>query len=131
MTEILGFGFEDVVEKIECFRRSSHAAKHQRKVRLGGRPTRSQLDRPPQKIFGVAPASDPRSKLREHADRADIERVFLQVRLENSLGDVEAILIERHRCLDEPRMPAGSGRILGRHVGSVAPSASRRYAPFA
>ena len=87
------------------FGRASHAAEHQREVGLGCGPARRQLDRPAEQILGIAPAPDPRRQLGEHADRRGVERVFLEVRLEDPLGDVEPVLVERHRRLDQARMP--------------------------
>ena len=37
-----------------------------------------------------------------------VERIFLEVRLEDALGDVEPIFVERDRCLDQAGVPSGA-----------------------
>ena len=134
MAELVRLGRENIVEQLHRFSRASHAAEHQGKVCPRCGPAGRKLHRPAEQILGIAPAADPRRKLRQHADCRGVERIFLEVRLQHALGDVEPVLVERHRRLDQARMPmAASGR-LGCHVRSLgsprlAPSGSRRYAP--
>ena len=89
------------------------------------------LQRPPEQRLGILQPPDPRRELGQHPDRANVERIFLEVRLQDPLGDVEAIFVHRRRGLDEPRMPAA---ISGASVATLslvaapwplAPSASR------
>ncbi len=50
----------------------------------------------------------PSGKLGEHADRPGVERVFLEVRFEQPLGDVEPVLVQRHGGLDQAWVPMTS-----------------------
>ena len=72
------------------------------------------LDRAAKQVLGIAQPPDPRRQLGQHSDRRGVERVFLEVRLQQPLGDVEPVLVQRHRGLDQARMPAGRGE-SGRH----------------
>ena len=87
------------------FGRSAHSAEYQREIRPCGGKTRGQLDRPAQEVLRVAESSDPRGQLREHPDRRNVERVLLEVRFQQAFGDVQPVLVHRHRGLDEPRVP--------------------------
>ena len=115
------------------FGRPAHPAQDQRQIGLGRRPAGRKLDRPAKQVLRIAPPPDARRQLGQHADRRGIERVFLEVRLQQALGDVEPVLVQRHRRLDQARVQmVGSGR----HVATSQPSGrssrqavSRRYAP--
>ena len=131
VTKLLRLVREYLIKQFHRFGGAPHAAEHERKVRLRRRPAGRELDRAAEQILGVAPASDPPSKLGEHPDRRCVERVFLEVRFQDALGDVEAVFIERHRRLDEARVQAGADRRMGRHGLTVACAAARRYARHA
>ena len=115
MPDLVRLGSEDVVHQLQCLGGPSHPAEHQREVCFCGSPAGCELDRPPEQILGVAPAPDPSGEFGEHADCRGVERVFLEVRLQDPLGDVEPIVIQRHRRLDQARMPVRANGCLCRH----------------
>ena len=107
---------QGIIEQLKSLRRAPGAAEHERQVRPCRREARRDLHGPPQQILGVAPAPDPRRELGEHADRGGVERVLLEVRLQEPLGDVEPVLVERHRRLDQARMKMRRERSLRCHA---------------
>ena len=72
------------------------------------------LERAPKQILGILHPPDPRRQLGQHADRADVERVFLEVRLQQPLGDVEPVVVA---APPPPRSGAGASGLMP--VGSV------------
>jgi hypothetical protein len=112
---------EHILEQFHRFRGAARPPQDQGEVGLGRGPLRRELDRPAQQMLRIAPAPDPRRQLAQHADRRDVERVFLEVRLQQPLGDVEPVLVHRHRRLDQARMPAAGYGCLRRHGKSLAP----------
>jgi len=106
--QILGIDRENLVEQFERLRWPSGSTQHHRKIRSSSGKARRDLDRSSKQILGVGEPSNPRSELRQHSDRRGVEGIFLEVRLEQSLGDVETVLVERHRRLDEAGVPACS-----------------------
>ena len=107
---------------------------HHRQIGARAGEARRDLQRPPEQRLGIAQPADPRGKLGQHPHRPDVERVVLEMRLEDPLGEVEAVVMHRHRRLDEPRMPAlrsWNGGDHGRGLsapGRLAPSRRRGYA---
>ena len=97
-----------------------------RLARAGGK-VRGNFQRPPEQILGILQPPDPRRQFGQHADRADVERVFLEMRLEDPLGDIQAIFVQRRRGLDQPRMPAAA--LPERSFPTPNPSASFALAP--
>jgi hypothetical protein len=91
---------EDLVEQLERFGGPASPSEHEREVRPRRVEARRYLYGPAKQILGIAPAPDPAGELGQHSDSRRVERVFLEVRLEQALGDVEAVLVERHRGLD-------------------------------
>jgi len=82
-----------------------------------------------QEAGAEVPAPDTGGKFCKHSDRRGVIRVFLEVRLQDSLGDVEPVLVQGHRRLDQARIQARADWRLRRHRPTVAPSDARRYAP--
>jgi hypothetical protein len=129
VSDIVGFLFEDLFEQSQRLGRPASTTKYERQIGFGRVPARRKLDRAAKKAFGVPPATDAGSEFREHPDGGYVKRIFLEVRLEDALSDIEAIFIERHGGLKEAGMQARASGKRGRHLATVAPSNDRRYAP--
>ena len=104
MTHPVGLERENFVQQIERFIRAAGSAQDQRQVCAGRRPGGRKLDRPPKQLLRIAHPADASGKLGKHPHRPNVERIFLQMRLQQALGDVETIFVERHRRLHQPRM---------------------------
>ena len=94
------------VQQRHGFGRAAGTPEDQREIGARGGEVRRNLQRAAQQSLGVPHAADPRRKLGQHPDRPDVERIFLEVRLQQPFRDVEAVLVERQRRLDQARMPA-------------------------
>ena len=57
----------------------------------------------------IAPTPDARCQFGEHADREDVEWIVVKVRLQQAFGDIETVLVQGHRRLDQARMPVRAG----------------------
>src|SRR6476619_4901767 len=77
------------------------------------------------------PAAYPARQLGQHADCRDVERIVLEVRFQQPLGDIEAVVIQCRTRLNKARMMFGCRLALHSPEpslhGALAPSRSRRY----
>ena len=126
--DVFRIDVEDVVEQFERFGRAPGSTQDEREICLRRCERGSDLQRSAKQVLRIPPAPDARRQLGEHADRQRVERIFLQVGLQQPLGDVEPVFIHRQRGLDETRMPLAADGGLGRHGSTVASSETHGYA---
>src|SRR5881394_3784822 len=101
MAETVWVLFEDDFKQVQRFRGPAKTA--QDDGQIGSRPHEVGIDleRSSKERLRVFEPPEPCRELGEHADRPNVERILLQVRLENALGDVQAVVMHRGRGLDE------------------------------
>lgn len=109
MAKLLAFRTEEIIQQWEGFCGAAHAAEHHRQIGARGMEIRSDLQCAPEQRFRIAVATDPRRQFREHADGARIERVALEIALEQPLRDVQAVGVKRVSGFDQQARELAKG----------------------
>ena len=110
---MIRLGREQLVQFDQRLRRAILAIEHEREVGARGGEGRRQLQRAAQQILRIPVAADPPGQFRQHTDRARVERIALQILLEQRLRDVKLPIMQRERGIEQHRR-IGVGRD-GRH----------------
>ena len=92
---------------LQRFARAVGAVEHEREIGARRGEIRGQLDRAAQQVFRVGIAPDAPGKFRKQADRAHVERVFLEQAAQQRLRLVQQIVVHRQRGADEAGIVRG------------------------
>jgi hypothetical protein len=110
-TEIFRLFGEHGVEFGKRLVRPVLAIEDERKIAPRGGKARRQLDCAAEQLLRIGIPPNPPGKLRQHPDRGNIERILPQMRLEQRLGDVKLIVMQRERGVDQAARVAAWKRL--------------------
>ena len=104
MPEVVRLGRKNIVEQLHGFSRASHAASTRARFALAAvKPGAISIAR--RSKFSASRQRPIRAASSASMRMAEASNGFLEVRLEQAFGDVEAVLVQGDRCFDQARVP--------------------------